>query len=68
MDDLDGEADAKAASADIEDVKSPSKEDGAVNDDAGDAKEGAVADSKGEPVEEDDVKAGAKDDATAEEK
>jgi len=61
-----GEADAKPGSSDIDDVKSPSKEDGAVNDDA-DAKGGAVADAKGEPsMDDDDAKAGAKEDVADE--
>ncbi len=56
------EADAKDdRGADVDDVKSPSKEDGVVMEDdgaKGDAKDEDVADSKGEPADDDakDVK------------
>ena len=62
---MDEGADAKSAPANMDDVKSPSKEDGAVAD-VGDAKDGAVADSKGEPFDEGDAKGGAKEDVADE--
>ena len=52
----DGEADAKGMGETGDDVKSPSKDDGAVLDDdgaKGDAKDSDVADSKGEPAADD---------------
>ena len=55
------EADAKDGGADVDDVKSPSKEDGVVMEDdgaKGESKDEDVADSKGEPADDDakDVK------------
>ena len=55
----------RAHASNMDDVKSPSKEDGAVAD-VGDAKDGAMADSKGEPLGEGDAKGGAKEDVADE--